>query len=360
MQWGIYLVTVFFCSTAFAIVGPDKLPIEDVPNSTCLLFSWNKGDSKSSTGCSATLVSPLHLVTAAHCINRHFQVAMCLHPKDRSRVFSTVRVDKTRFSPTGADIALVRVDRPIEIEPMPIITDEQAREVLLHNGETVECAHFGFGQNDLPGHQNSPTLIGRPLPTFTVDSLTYYQDQGDKGRALPGEDNWFYLSLSLPGQNWNATWNQWIDKLLGLKNTGFYILSPSVPVPGKNIKLFNSRAQYLNDDQEYWVSPIQHGDSGGTLACRAKASYRKWALFAVQDMKDDDQELGSAGLNGYSIPILKDHRKFIINGIREDGQEEANPIRLMNDRDRKNQEEFRKLTKPLPVLQDVTQRTNRQ
>jgi hypothetical protein len=203
------LFILLFSAPAQGAIG---IPVEKrlLPVQTCLI-RFVDGSDKTVETCSGTILSPLHLQTAAHCFERsngEIRPHHVLCPGGRenratrvifSRGFISQEAMRDDDSLRRFDAALLVLERPESSPGMAVVRSLPALKTLLN--ETSACAVFGYGgvhpldnaYGKLQGVQVDPRVIraepGQPLITANLGGWNSgLVEPGDSGGSLACQD----------------------------------------------------------------------------------------------------------------------------------------------------------------------------
>lgn len=198
--FSLFFMVYLTLQKAFAGVGIE-IAANELPFQTCHIeFLSNQGLNDST--CSATLISPLFILSAGHCfekvdINKTKHVVRCPNGQSSqisqiqfAAEFKTNEIMKADESARRHDAALLHLEKPIDLPGMRIVTTKKGLVDLVE--ASAECGLFGYGGVDpldkkygqLRGVKVNPldVSIGHAEPIYTHNIGGW-----NSGLVLPGD-----------------------------------------------------------------------------------------------------------------------------------------------------------------------------
>lgn len=172
------------------IVGGEK--ITSIAGKEYLVALMSKNNGYYSTSCAGTLISPLYVVTASHCIsdndiyvfaNNHIlpddqQLQGMISGSGPSAVTGDVSIVErvfyfSDFIDTAKDIALLRLETPITIQKYPSLPTVGQTETLISQNTKMDVTGWGI---------TSPGQLGGGIPAGVVVQEKTSRSQHIKGK----------------------------------------------------------------------------------------------------------------------------------------------------------------------------------
>jgi len=211
ISFAIVLFSISFSS--FAALGPD-FEFHQRPHSVCAIeFYVGPEKEKLSEVCSAVVIGPKLMLSAAHCtpnlLDRPYKI-ICRNEVNTQIVQTikneNVQLDQLRFSDDKRkyDTALLTLSHDITTPNMEVVSTREKTEKLLD--ETNQCGIFGFGgfhhQDRQKGHSTSAKLAPSQIE-FDGDLIRV---NGHKARAVglvePGDSGGSLACLNPESKRW--------------------------------------------------------------------------------------------------------------------------------------------------------------
>jgi len=198
----VFVFTIgLFGSTAHSAMGIPVDPAE-LPGQVCAIEFYDQ-NSRLTQVCSATLITPETLLTAAHCLDKEpvdlkRHIVKC--PNGEVRVFTKHRFSKrypglammgTDRSQRRFDAAVVTLERPVALPGMTLVTSLTEAERLI--AKVPYCAIFGYGGSNLDD-PNSIRLTGAKVNPSSI------RIESHKPIVIDAENTW-YSGLVEPGDS---------------------------------------------------------------------------------------------------------------------------------------------------------------
>lgn len=178
------------------IIGGEK--ITSIAGKEYLVALMSKNDGYYSTSCAGTLISPLYVVTASHCIsdndiyvfaNNHIlpddqQLQGMISGSGPSAVTGDVSIVErvfyfSDFFTTAKDIALLRLETPITIQKYPSLPTVGQTETLISKNTKMDVTGWGITSSGQLGGgivqgrtSRSQHIKGKPTTTETNTTKT--------------------------------------------------------------------------------------------------------------------------------------------------------------------------------------------
>lgn len=317
---------------SFAIYG-NYIDTNYHPEQTCLVLM---GEGNKAGLCSGTLIKENVLITANHCLDDYK-----VRPQDvkiNCDGYTAKGIKAELFGPVN-DLALLTLDRKIPIIPMPIADESVFNELKKNGTGKYFCAFFGYGIDNKNRTGNLHGILSESSKISFDHSFTKWvnweseyrnllnqtlQTTADKEVRRVAEIELEILNIPVVLTNEYVTARQTeIIKKQNLTVESYNQILSSVlnkvfkPKMKKRIdslyEMFSSmpslHIEYINSTSHNSIVPlrgysgIDHGDSGGTFACRVRDENS--SLLSLENSKWVLVGVNSYILTYYSISLSK-------------------------------------------------------